>query len=121
MPGEDRLLGSGGELQCSQSAAGWRASAAVPNVGGICIGCTMPGFPDKFMPFMDEPPGGAHLHRSVGVYGEVIRALRSITNTHRQQRARVAASRHELTTGYQPKPVPTQSNQAPESPEQTRI
>ena len=28
-----------------------------PNVGGICIGCTMPGFPDKFMPFMDEPPG----------------------------------------------------------------
>ena len=29
-----------------------------PNVGGICIGCTMPGFPDKFMPFMDEPPGG---------------------------------------------------------------
>jgi Ni,Fe-hydrogenase I small subunit len=28
-----------------------------PNVGGICIGCTMPGFPDKFMQFMDQPPG----------------------------------------------------------------
>jgi hypothetical protein len=28
-----------------------------PNVGGICIGCTMPGFPDKFQPFMDAPPG----------------------------------------------------------------
>jgi hypothetical protein len=28
-----------------------------PNVGGICIGRTMPGFPDKFTPFMDEPPG----------------------------------------------------------------
>ena len=22
-----------------------------PNVSGICIGCTMPGFPDRFMPF----------------------------------------------------------------------
>lgn len=28
-----------------------------PNVGSICIGCTMPGFPDKFMPFMNQPPG----------------------------------------------------------------
>jgi len=30
-----------------------------PNVGGICIGCTMPGFPDKFMPFMDPDPWGS--------------------------------------------------------------
>ena len=37
---------------------GWmRGIGGCPNVGGICIGCTMPGFPDKFMPFMDEPPG----------------------------------------------------------------
>jgi Ni,Fe-hydrogenase I small subunit len=26
-----------------------------PNIGGICIGCTMPGFPDKFRPFMNQP------------------------------------------------------------------
>ena len=25
--------------------------------GGICIGCTMPGFPDKFSPFYKTPPG----------------------------------------------------------------
>ena len=51
-----------------------------PNVGGICIGCTMPGFPDKFMPFMDEPPG-ARFSTSVGVYGKMIRSLREITNS----------------------------------------
>jgi hydrogenase small subunit len=25
--------------------------------GGVCIGCTMPGFPDRFAPFYKEPPG----------------------------------------------------------------
>jgi hypothetical protein len=28
-----------------------------PNGGGNRIGCTMPGFPDMFMPFMNQPPG----------------------------------------------------------------
>jgi hydrogenase small subunit len=51
-----------------------------PNVGGICIGCTMPGFPDKFMPFMDEPPG-ARLSSTVSeTYGTLIRTLRGITH-----------------------------------------
>jgi hydrogenase small subunit len=27
------------------------------NTGGICIGCTMPGFPDAFAPFYKRPPG----------------------------------------------------------------
>ena len=40
-----------------------------PNVGGICIGCTMPAFPDKFMPFMDEPPGGKLSTTASGLYG----------------------------------------------------
>ena len=25
--------------------------------GGACIGCTMPGFPDKYAPFYKAPPG----------------------------------------------------------------
>ena len=25
--------------------------------GGVCIGCTMPGFPDRFSPFYKPPPG----------------------------------------------------------------
>ena len=45
-------------VQCNVPKRGWMAGiGGCPNVGGICIGCTMPGFPDKFMPFMDEPPG----------------------------------------------------------------
>ena len=52
-----------------------------PNVGGICIGCTMPGFPDKFMPFMDEPPGAKLSTTVVGAYGATIKSLRGITNS----------------------------------------
>ena len=46
-------------VNCNVPKRGWMAGiGGCPNVGGICIGCTMPGFPDKFMPFMDQPPGG---------------------------------------------------------------
>jgi hydrogenase small subunit len=73
-----------------------------PNFGGICIGCTMPGFPDKFMPFMDEPPG-AHLSTCViGVYGTAIRKLRKITNTTVNKEPKWRHTRPELTTGYKP-------------------
>jgi hydrogenase small subunit len=38
---------------------GWQSHmGGCPNVGGICMACTMPGFPDKYMPFMDEDPMG---------------------------------------------------------------
>ena len=48
-------------------------------MGGICIGCTMPGFPDKFMPFMDEPPGAKLSSAAVLMYGRAVRALRRFT------------------------------------------
>ena len=52
-------------VNCNVPKRGWMAGiGGCPNVGGICIGCTMPGFPDKFMPFMDEPPGAQDLQRS---------------------------------------------------------
>ena len=48
----------GRSCKCNVPKRGWMGGiGGCPNVGGICIGCTMPGFPDKFMPFMDEPPG----------------------------------------------------------------
>ena len=52
-------LAAGGRSSNATSASvdGWAGIGGCPNVGGICIGCTMPGFPDKFMPFMDQPPG----------------------------------------------------------------
>lgn len=46
-------------VKCNVPKRGWmNGIGGCPNVGGICIACTMPGFPDKFMPFMDEPPAG---------------------------------------------------------------
>jgi hydrogenase small subunit len=52
-----------------------------PNVGGICIGCTMPGFPDKFMPFMNQPPGSLLSSAAVQTYGRAIHALRRFTQS----------------------------------------
>jgi hydrogenase small subunit len=67
-------------VQCNVGKRGWMAGiGGCPNVGGICIGCTMPGFPDKFMPFMDEPPGAKLSSTAVGMYGRTVRALRAFT------------------------------------------
>ena len=47
-------------VKCNVPVRGWvDGYGGCPNVGGICMACTMPGFPDKFMPFMDEDPAGA--------------------------------------------------------------
>jgi hydrogenase small subunit len=67
-------------VKCNVPKRGWiNGIGGCPNVGGICIGCTMPGFPDKFMPFMDEPPGGTLSSTASGLYGSLIRPLRAIT------------------------------------------
>ncbi|WP_018637290.1 NADH-quinone oxidoreductase subunit B family protein [Parafrankia elaeagni] len=67
-------------VKCNVPKRGWiNGVGGCPNVGGICIACTMPGFPDRFMPFMDEPPGAHVSTLASGVYGAVIRRLRAIT------------------------------------------
>src|SRR5262245_39207396 len=48
--------------------------------GGICIGCTMPGFPDKFSPFYKTPPGAAVSTLAARTVGGVIRRLRRLSN-----------------------------------------
>ena len=80
-------------MKCNVPKRGWmNGVGGCPNVGGICIGCTMPGFPDKFMPFMDEPPGSRLSTGVTGmVYGPTIRRLRAITARDRRQGAQVAA------------------------------
>jgi hydrogenase small subunit len=91
-------------VNCNVPKRGWMAGiGGCPNVGGICIGCTMPGFPDKFMPFMDEPPGSKVSTNAVGIYGAAVRALRSITNHTVNEEPKWRHNRKELTTGYQPK------------------
>ena len=67
-------------VQCNVGKRGWMAGiGGCPNVGGICIGCTMPGFPDKFMPFMNQPPGSLLSSSAVTTYGRAIHALRRFT------------------------------------------
>jgi len=48
--------------------------------GGICIGCTMPGFPDKFSPFYKTPPGAAVSTFAARTVGGVVRRLRRLSN-----------------------------------------
>ena len=67
-------------VQCNVGKRGWMGGiGGCPNVGGICIGCTMPGFPDKFMPFMNQPPGSLLSASAVQTYGKAIHALRRFT------------------------------------------
>ncbi len=91
-------------VNCNVTKRGWMAGiGGCPNVGGICIGCTMPGFPDKFMPFMDEPPGGKFSSMMSVGYGTVIRTLRHFTNDTLNKEPKWRHRGRELTTGYQPR------------------
>jgi hydrogenase small subunit len=67
-------------VQCNVGKRGWiNGIGGCPNVGGICIGCTMPSFPEKFMPFMNQPPGSMLSAHAIASYGRMIRALRRFT------------------------------------------
>ena len=91
-------------VNCNVTKRGWmRGVGGCPNVGGVCIACTMPGFPDKFMPFMDEPPGATFSSGAVGLYGGMIRALRGITNHTANKEPRWRHPGARLTTGYRPR------------------
>lgn len=55
------------------------------NQGGICIGCTMPGFPDKFSPFYEAAPGSMLSSKTSTAYGKFIRFLRHVTRSHQNR------------------------------------
>ena len=65
-------------VKCNVPVRGWiNGIGGCPNVGGICMACTMPGFPDKYMPFMDPDTwgnAGANFQRFT--YGPVFRYMR---------------------------------------------
>ncbi len=65
-------------VKCNVPIRGWvNGVGGCPNVGGICMACTMPGFPDKFMPFMDPSPLGTLAAAGARfTYGPVLRRLR---------------------------------------------
>ena len=65
-------------VRCNVPVRGWvNGVGGCPNVGGICMACTMPGFPDKFMPFM-EPTAGAKLYARTATFahGRLVKHLR---------------------------------------------
>jgi hydrogenase small subunit len=96
-------------VQCNVGKRGWiNGVGGCPNVGGICIGCTMPGFPDKFMPFHNVPPGAILSTTAVSNYGRTVRALRAFTR----------AAMNNEPDWRQQGPQPATSSQAPAQPEE---
>jgi hydrogenase small subunit len=90
-------------VNCNVAKRGWMGGVGgCPNVGGVCIGCTMPGFPDKFQPFMEEPPGAKMSSAAVLMYGRTVRALRNFTKSSLDIEPAWRRPSEQLTTGYSP-------------------
>jgi hydrogenase small subunit len=90
-------------VKCNVPVRGWQSGiGGCPNVGGICMACTMPGFPDKYMPFMEEDSKGRLSSNAAKfTYGPVLRYFRrrSVTKNYDKEPAwRKPGS--DLTSGY---------------------
>ncbi len=69
-------------VQCNMTSRGALGHAGgCMNTGGICIGCTMPGFPDSFAPFYKAPPGKMLSGTASRTVGSFIRPLRRISQS----------------------------------------
>ena len=93
-------------VKCNVPIRGWVGGiGGCPNVGGICHACTMPGFPDKFMPFME--PNRLGIVAAAGArftYGPVMRGLRKrAMRRHFDVEPAWRKPREKLTTGYEPR------------------
>ena len=73
MPRRARMLGSGRAVQPLLRVGAINHMGGCMNTGGICIGCTMPGFPDRFAPFYKTPPGSAVSTNTSRMLGTFIR------------------------------------------------
>ena len=56
--------------------------------GGPCIGCTMPGFPDRFAPFYKAPPGSLVSSNASRTLGFGIRRLRALSHNYLNREVR---------------------------------
>jgi hydrogenase small subunit len=76
-------------VQCNISARGAiNHMGGCMNTGGVCIGCTMPGFPDRFAPFYTAPPGSTVSTAAARLLGTFIRPLRLFTQTFQNREPR---------------------------------
>jgi len=92
-------------VKCNVPIRGWtNGVGGCPNVGGICMACTMPGFPDKYMPFVEaDVAAGLYARTPRIAHGPVAkylrdRRIRRSFDVEPKWRRRGA----ELTSGYQP-------------------
>jgi hydrogenase small subunit len=93
-------------VKCNVPIRGWtNGVGGCPNVGGVCMACTMPGFPDKYMPFV-EPDGAARVYARTAriAHGPIVkylrdRRIRRTFDVEPKWRRRGA----ELTSGYHAK------------------
>ena len=90
-------------VKCNVAIRGWAGGVGgCPNVGGICIACTMPGFPDKYMPFVQSDAAARLYARTARVvHGPIVkylrdRRIRRTFDVEPKWRRRGA----ELSTGY---------------------
>lgn len=82
-------------VQCNMVSRGALGhNGGCMNTGGICIGCTMPGFPDAFAPFYKRPPGSllsSTVSRTTGGFMSYLRNFtkhsRNMTTRWKQQGA----------------------------------
>ena len=89
--------------KCNVPTRGWvNGVGGCPNVGGICIGCTMPGFPDKYMPFVEPDRwGNASANVQRYIYGPVFSYFRERNLAkHFDREPDWRHPRPELTSGY---------------------
>jgi hydrogenase small subunit len=74
-------------VDCAVSGHGGKdGSGGCPQAGGVCIGCTVPGFPDAFLPLRDDPTAHGTPSAPPRPYGAVVRRLRGIVAAQRSER-----------------------------------
>ncbi len=96
-------------VKCNVPIRGWVGGlGGCPNVGGICMACTMPGFPDKYLPFV-EPDMAARLYAVSArlAPGPIVRRMRDRA-IRRKYDVEPAWRRRggELTSGYRERSGP---------------
>jgi hydrogenase small subunit len=98
-------------VQCNIASRGnLDGNGGCMNMGGICIGCTMPGFPDKFSPIYERPPGALLSTNTNRVTGGFVRRLRTISQHDKMRSTRWDETR-EIPSGwarYKSQPVGTE-------------
>ena len=90
-------------VKCNVPARGWiNGVGGCPNVGGICMACTMPGFPDKYLPLMDTGLKTRVIASTMRfAYGPLMRQLRNQSMKRRFDVEPVwRQPGDELTSGY---------------------